>query len=116
MTYDEISCSNCGAKDLQKLNNGLLKCASCKSLYAIETTSTGELKNIRIKHSRQKGTFAVHGKLKVTGCCNKIQIVSNALNAIHVADLNITGNMNKVTILLLDNASLQILGHFNKVY
>ena len=117
MHIEKLTCSSCGANQLEETAPGRFQCPYCQATYLIDfDPSTGELKDARIMGDAQSTqVFAVHGKLTVTGDANKIWLLESSAEAQHVGNLEVSGDANSVKVVLLDGASCDLAGDANRI-
>ena len=117
MQIEKLTCSSCGANQLEQFGPGRFQCPYCQASYLIDfDPSTGELQDAQVKGDNQSAqVFAVHGKITVRGDANKIVIKKSAAEARHVGNLEVIGDANKISAVLLDGATYDLIGDANKV-
>ena len=125
MEIKKLSCSNCGSVALVKVseplseisnNTYIYECESCKTRYIIETNKAGALKDIKVSGYMQNlGTYAVHNLLKISGNLNTVVSLRSSRKVTHVNTLEICGNLNSCSVILLDNAEIQNTGKMNTI-
>lgn len=116
---NKISCPSCGASDFERLEKGKIMCKYCNSIFSADYNSATNPKSFedkKISGDMMRGLkFAVHKKLVVSGDMNHITISSNLTDDIvHVSTLRVSGDMNKLTVTLLDGATFENNGDMNK--
>lgn len=117
MLIEKLTCSSCGSSNLDEIGSGKFQCPYCQTVYLIGfDPSTGELEDAQIKGDAQSTqVFAVHGKLTVKGDANRILLKENSTEARHVGNLEVVGDANTITVVLLDGATYDLVGDSNKV-
>ena len=117
MQIEKLTCSSCGASQLEQVGPSRFQCPYCQTSYLIDfDPSTGELQDAQVKGDMQSAqVFAVHGKITVRGDANKIVLKKNAAEARHVGNLEIVGDANTITAVLLDGATYDLIGDANKI-
>ena len=117
MQIEKLTCSSCGSSQLDEIGPGKFQCPYCQASYLIDfDPNTGELGDALIKGDAQfTQVFAVHGKMTIKGDANKVVIKESSAEARHVGNLDVIGDANTVTVVLLDGASYDLIGDANRV-
>ena len=117
MQIEKLTCSSCGSSQLEETGPGRFQCPYCQASYFIDfDPSTGVLQDARVKGDAQSTqVFAVHGKMTVKGDANRIVLKDSAPDAQHVGNLEVIGDANKITAVLLDGASYDLVGDANRI-
>lgn len=112
----KLTCSSCNANYLVR-RNGYWECEYCGATYVIDTNRFGSPTDAKMSGNMQKAveTYAIHGKLVVRGNMNRIRVLRASRDAVHVRNLVISGNMNDVSVVLLDGATSAVNGNMNEL-
>lgn len=120
---EKISCPGCGASNFEKLKTGKYLCNYCNSVFSDSNNPKSNYRNLDSKSYTDKKVqgdmisglkFAVHKKLVVNGDMNTISLSNNLTpDMIHVSNLEISGDMNVLTVVLLDGATFKNHGDMN---
>ena len=112
----KLTCSSCGANHLT-CRGDAYECDYCGATYLIETDRKGKPSDAKVSGTMQDvfEVFAVHGRMKVSGNMNDVEVLKRSREARHVRDLVVTGNMNHVSVVLLDGATCEVSGNMNEV-
>ena len=117
MQIDKLTCSNCGSGQLGAIGSSRFQCPDCQASYSIDfDPSTSALADALVKgDSQSTQVFAVHGKMTITGDANKVLLKDKSAEAQHVGNLEVIGDSNVITVVLLDGATYDLIGDSNKV-